>query len=58
MATDPLSKRSYLIVSGPPDAFEEAFAVHVQDGHAILGGVLSRKKDFIPPVAEVLSRYA
>jgi len=58
MATDPLSKRSYLIVSGPPDAFEEAFGVRVEDGHAILDGVLSRKKDFIPPVAEVLSRYA
>jgi len=58
MATDPLSKRSYLIVSGPPDAFEEAFNVHVVEGHAILDGVLSRKKDFIPPVAEVLSRYA
>lgn len=58
MATDPLSKRSYLIVSGPPDAFQEAFGVTVEDGHAILDGVLSRKKDFIPPVAEVLSRYA
>ncbi|MCX6098278.1 MAG: putative manganese-dependent inorganic diphosphatase [Caldiserica bacterium] len=58
LATDPLSRRSYLIVAGPADAFEEAFGVRMEDGHAVLDGVLSRKKDFIPPVAEVLSRYA
>ncbi|MCX6085675.1 MAG: putative manganese-dependent inorganic diphosphatase [Caldiserica bacterium] len=58
LATDPLSRRSYLIVAGPADAFEEAFGVHMEDGHAVLDGVLSRKKDFIPPVAEALSRYA
>ncbi|MCX6063337.1 MAG: putative manganese-dependent inorganic diphosphatase [Caldiserica bacterium] len=58
LATDPLSKRSYLIVAGPADAFEEAFGVRMEDGHAVLDGVLSRKKDFIPPVAEALSRYA
>jgi manganese-dependent inorganic pyrophosphatase len=58
LATDPLSKRSYLIVAGPVEAFEEAFGVHVEDGHAILDGILSRKKDFIPPMADVLSRYA
>lgn len=58
LATDPLSRRSYLIVTGPSEAFEEAFDVCMEDGHAILDGVLSRKKDFIPPVAEVLSRYA
>jgi manganese-dependent inorganic pyrophosphatase len=58
LATDPLSRRSYLIVAGPVEAFEEAFGVHVEDGHAILDGILSRKKDFIPPMADVLSRYA
>jgi manganese-dependent inorganic pyrophosphatase len=58
LATDPLSRRSYLIVAGPVEAYEEAFGVHVEDGHAILDGVLSRKKDFIPPMADVLSRYA
>jgi len=58
LATDPLSRRSYLIVAGPTEAFEEAFGVHAENGHAILEGVLSRKKDFIPPVADVLSRYA
>ena len=58
LATDPLSRRSYLIVAGPVEAYEEAFGVHVEDGHAILERVLSRKKDFIPPMADVLSRYA
>ncbi|MHB8070767.1 MAG: putative manganese-dependent inorganic diphosphatase [Candidatus Cryosericum sp.] len=58
LATDPLSRRSYLIVAGPVEACEEAFGVHVEDGHAILDGILSRKKDFIPPMADVLSRYA
>lgn len=58
LATDPLSRRSYLIVAGPVEAYEEAFGVHVEDSHAILDGVLSRKKDFIPPMADVLSRYA
>ncbi len=58
LATDPLSRRSYLIVAGLAEACEDAFGVHVEDEHAILDGVLSRKKDFIPPVAEVLSRYA
>ena len=58
LATDPLSRTSYLIVAGPAEAFEEAFDVHMEDGHAVLDGVLSRKKDFIPPVAEVLSRYS
>lgn len=58
LATDPLSKASYLIVAGPAGAFEEAFDVQMKDGHTVLDGVLSRKKDFIPPVAEVLSRYA
>jgi manganese-dependent inorganic pyrophosphatase len=58
LATDPLSRRSYLIVAGPSEAFEEAFGVQMEHGHAVLDGVLSRKKDFIPPVAEVLSRYA
>jgi manganese-dependent inorganic pyrophosphatase len=58
LATDPLSRRSYLIVAGPVEAYEEAFGVHVENGHAILERVLSRKKDFIPPMADVLSRYA
>lgn len=58
LATDPLDKKSYLVVSGSAEAFEEAFGVHIEDGHAILDGILSRKKDFIPPVADVLSRYA
>jgi manganese-dependent inorganic pyrophosphatase len=58
LATDPLSRRSYLIVAGPVEAFDEAFDVRMENGHAILEGVLSRKKDFIPPVAEVLSRYS
>ena len=52
------SDLSYLIVAGPVEAFEEAFDVRMEDGHAVLDGVLYRKKDFIPPVAEVLSRYA
>ena len=58
LATDPLSRRSYLIVVGPVEAFEEAFDMRMEDEHAVLDGVLSRKKDFIPPVAEVLSWYA
>jgi len=58
LATDPLSRRSYLIVVGPVETFEEAFDMRMEDEHAVLDGVLSRKKDFIPPVAEVLSWYA
>lgn len=58
LATDPLSRTSYLIVAGSAEAFEEAFDVRMEDSHTVLDGVLSRKKDFIPPVAEVLSRYA
>ncbi len=56
MATDPVGKASYLLVVGETAAVEEAFDVRVTDGHVILSGVLSRKKDFIPPLAEVLSR--
>ncbi len=58
LATNPLGRASYLIVDGHADAFEEAFNVKVVEGHVVLEGVLSRKKDFIPPMAEVLSRYA
>jgi len=58
LATDPLKRQSYLLVSGAEEAFEEAFGVQVEHGHAILDGVLSRKKDFIPRLAEALSRYA
>lgn len=58
LATDPLRRQSYLLVSGAEEAFEEAFGVQVEHGHAVLDGVLSRKKDFIPRLAEVLSRYA
>lgn len=58
LATDPLRRQSYLLVSGEQEAFEEAFGVQVEHGHAVLDGVLSRKKDFIPRLAEALSRYA
>ncbi len=58
LATNPVGRASYLIVDGSSEAFEEAFRVKLTDGHAVLEGVLSRKKDFVPPVAEVLSRYA
>lgn len=35
LATDPLRRQSYLLVSGAEEAFEEAFGVRVEQGNAI-----------------------
>lgn len=56
LVTNPLSSRQErVLLKGETWIVEKAFNVKVQDGTCVLPAVLSRKKDFIPAIGQVLS---
>lgn len=57
MATDIFKSSSLFIVSGEhAEVFSKAFNVKLTDGTAYVNGVVSRKKQVIPPLTEVVSQ--
>lgn len=44
-----------LVVGEPISALERAFGVTVDDGHAFVRGLVSRKKQVVPPLTEALT---
>ena len=53
MATDIIKEGSELIVSGEEDYVEKAFNAKVKNNSVYLKGVMSRKKDVVPPLEKV-----
>jgi len=57
MATDIFKKSSLFIVSGEhKEVFSRAFDVKLQNNTAYIDGVVSRKKQVIPPLSEVINQ--
>lgn len=57
MVTDLLSESTVLLISGPrPEIIGEAFGTLVADNQTHLPGVLSRKKQIIPPLTKFFTK--
>ncbi|MEI6895739.1 MAG: manganese-dependent inorganic pyrophosphatase [Colwellia sp.] len=58
LLTDIMKEGSELLVASDSDTLaEQAFGVELKDGKAWLEGVLSRKKQIVPPLQEILLKY-
>ncbi|RZN60303.1 manganese-dependent inorganic pyrophosphatase [Methanonatronarchaeum sp. AMET6-2] len=55
LVTDLLEKDTEALVTGETKEFEEALQTEVENGTAFLKGVLSRKKQVIPPLEEKMA---
>jgi manganese-dependent inorganic pyrophosphatase len=56
LLTDILTEGSQVLVAGDrPDFIEKTFKVELVDSMAFLPGVLSRKKQVIPPLTNVIN---
>ena len=51
--TNVLEEGSYLIVAGNEKLVERAYGIRLENGMAYLPGVMSRKKQIVPPLANV-----
>lgn len=57
MVTDILQEATYLLIAGSPKTLiGEAFKKDVEGTHVYLPGVMSRKKQIIPPLSEAVKR--
>ncbi len=58
MFTNIIEESTEIVAKGPEAAelIGEAFEVPVEDGTAVLRGVVSRKKQFVPPLMETLNQ--
>jgi len=54
LVTDIQREGSELLAVGRTRAVERAFGCKLQDGSVYLPGILSRKKQVVPPIAEKL----
>jgi manganese-dependent inorganic pyrophosphatase len=54
--TNPVEEVSLVMVEGDQKLVEKAFNAEKKDGLFLLKGVMSRKKDFVPKIGEVLRR--
>jgi manganese-dependent inorganic pyrophosphatase len=55
LLTDILNEGSEVLVAGPkPQIAEKAFKVTLKDNSAFLDGVLSRKKQVVPPITAAI----
>jgi len=54
--TNPVEEASLLMMDGDQKLVEKAFNAEKKDGLFLLKGVMSRKKDFVPKIGEVLRR--
>lgn len=56
LLTDILNEGSQILVAGPnPEIVEKTFNVELKDSTAFLPGVLSRKKQVVPPITAVIN---
>ncbi|MGE5560888.1 MAG: putative manganese-dependent inorganic diphosphatase [Chloroflexota bacterium] len=58
MVTDIIREGTDLLYAGPRTLIERAFDVTARDGRVFLPGVMSRKKQVIPPLARVLAGFS
>lgn len=58
MVTDIIREGTDLLYSGPRSLIERAFGVTARDGRAFLPGVMSRKKQVVPPLARVMAGFS
>lgn len=58
MLTNIIEESTEIVAKGPEaeEIIEEAFEVNMSDGTAVLKGVVSRKKQFVPPLMETLTQ--
>ena len=58
MFTNIIEESTEIVAKGPEaeELISEAFEVPVEDGTAVLRGVVSRKKQFVPPLMETLNQ--
>ncbi len=58
MLTNIIEESTEIVAKGPEaeEIIEEAFEVEMSDGTAVLKGVVSRKKQFVPPLMETLTQ--
>ena len=57
MVTDIIEEGTYLLFTGSPRTLvSEAFRKEIEGNHMYLPGVMSRKKQIIPPLSEAVSR--
>jgi manganese-dependent inorganic pyrophosphatase len=56
METDIIKEGSELLVSGNQNPIEIAFGIKLADNSAYLKGMMSRKKDLLPPLMETLKK--
>ncbi|PLV59300.1 inorganic pyrophosphatase [Thermotoga sp. KOL6] len=54
--TNPIEEASLVMVEGDQKIVEKAFDVEKKDGMFLLKNVMSRKKDFVPRIGEILRR--
>ena len=55
LLTDILNEGSQILVTGEkPEIAEKAFKVTIEDNMAFLPGVLSRKKQVVPPITNAI----
>ena len=54
MATDIMNEGSELLVAGDTAVIEKAFNVKLENGSTYIKGMMSRKKDALPPLMEAL----
>lgn len=58
MFTNIIEESTEIVAKGPEaqELIEEAFEIGMEDGTAVLHGVVSRKKQFVPPLMETLNQ--
>ena len=56
LLTDIINEGSQILVTGRnPEIAEEAFKVKLEDSTTFLPGVLSRKKQVVPPLTQIIT---
>lgn len=58
MVTDIIREGTDLLYAGPRALIERAFDVTARDGRVFLPGVMSRKKQVVPPLARIMASFA